>query len=133
MFLCLKNLIFFYFKALLNINSSFKRIKIVLSLSLSSSSSSSSTSTLLLLLILLLYLLLLLLLLLKMYFLLYLVDDGGYSEWSSWSQCSKTCGDGRHSRSRSCTNPPPSPGGKDCSQLGPDTEYEDCSDGGCPG
>ena len=62
-----------------------------------------------------------------------LVDDGGYSEWSSWSQCSVTCGDGRRSHSRSCTNPPPSPGGKDCSQLGPDNEFEDCNDGGCPG
>ncbi|KAL9955598.1 hypothetical protein ACROYT_G036941 [Oculina patagonica] len=59
-------------------------------------------------------------------------NDGGYSDWSSWSQCSATCGDGRHSRSRSCTNPPPSPGGKDCSQLGPDTEFADCNDGGCP-
>lgn len=61
------------------------------------------------------------------------VDDGGFSEWGSWSQCSKTCGDGRRSRRRSCTNPPPSPGGKDCSDLGPDTQYEDCNDGSCPG
>ena len=65
--------------------------------------------------------------------LLKLTDDGGYTEWSSWSQCSATCGDGRHTRSRSCTNPPPSPGGKDCSQLGPDTETGECNDGGCPG
>nr|XP_058951355.1 uncharacterized protein LOC131778889 [Pocillopora verrucosa] len=59
-------------------------------------------------------------------------NDGGFSEWGSWSQCSKTCGDGRRSRRRSCTNPPPSPGGKDCSDLGPDTQYEDCNDGSCP-
>ncbi|XP_078346313.1 uncharacterized protein LOC144631689 isoform X2 [Oculina patagonica] len=59
-------------------------------------------------------------------------NDGGYSDWGSWSQCSVTCGDGRRSRSRSCTNPAPSPGGKDCSQLGPDKETENCNNGGCP-
>ena len=62
-----------------------------------------------------------------------LVDDGGYSEWSSWSQCSATCGDGRHTRSRSCTNPPPSAGGKDCSELGPEKETGECNNQGCPG
>lgn len=62
-----------------------------------------------------------------------IVDDGGYSEWSSWSQCSTTCGNGRHTRSRSCTNPPPSAGGKDCSELGPEKETGECNNGGCPG
>lgn len=64
---------------------------------------------------------------------LIIIDDGGYSDWGSWSQCSETCGDGRRSRSRSCTSPPPSPGGKDCSQLGPEKQNEDCNEGGCPG
>ena len=64
---------------------------------------------------------------------IYFVDDGGYSAWGGWSQCSVTCGNGRQSRSRSCTNPAPSPGGKDCSQLGPDKENKTCNDGGCPG
>ena len=65
--------------------------------------------------------------------LLYLTEiDGGYSEWSSWSQCSTTCGDGHRSRGRSCTNPPPSGGGKDCAGLGPGTETRDCSNGDCP-
>ena len=62
-----------------------------------------------------------------------LLDDGGYSTWVAWSQCSKSCGNGRHSRSRTCTNPPPSPGGKDCSGLGPDEQEGDCNNGGCPG
>ena len=67
------------------------------------------------------------------FYLSYIIDDGGYSEWSSWTQCSTTCGNGRRSRSRSCTNPPPSPGGKDCSQLGPEKETGECNSGGCPG
>ena len=68
-----------------------------------------------------------------MFLLFFLTDDGGYSEWGAWSECSATCGDGRHTRTRSCTNPSPSPGGKDCSQLGPDTETGECNSGGCPG
>ena len=63
----------------------------------------------------------------------YFIDDGGYSAWGGWSQCSVTCGVGRQTRSRSCTNPAPSPGGKDCSQLGPDKESRNCTNGGCPG
>ena len=61
------------------------------------------------------------------------VIDGGYSEWSSWSQCSATCGDGHRSRSRTCTNPPPSARGKDCEELGPHNETEECGNGGFPG
>ena len=64
---------------------------------------------------------------------IYFIDDGGYSAWGGWSQCSVTCGVGRQTRSRSCTNPAPIPGGKDCSQLGPDKENSNCTKGGCPG
>ena len=71
--------------------------------------------------------------LLELVYCLSVVDDGGYSAWSSWSLCSASCGGGRHSRSRSCTNPPPSPGGNNCSQLGPDTETGKCNINGCPG
>lgn len=42
-------------------------------------------------------------------------------------------GGGRHTRSRSCTNPPPSAGGKDCSELGPEKETGECNNQGCPG
>lgn len=64
---------------------------------------------------------------------LFVLADGGYSNWSSWTICSASCGGGRHERSRSCTSPPPSPGGKDCSQLGPEKETAECNTNGCPG
>ncbi|CAH3198909.1 unnamed protein product, partial [Porites evermanni] len=59
--------------------------------------------------------------------------DGKYSDWSEFTDCTKTCGGGQKSRRRSCTNPPPQNGGKDCAGLGPDTEYADCNvDVSCP-
>lgn len=61
---------------------------------------------------------------------LFLVN-GGYSEWSSWSQCSSSCGVGHRSRSRTCTNPHPGPGGNDCS--GSNTNTEQCNIADCPG
>ena len=65
--------------------------------------------------------------------LVFSLDDGGYSNWGAWSRCSETCGKGSHTRTRTCTSPPPSAGGKDCSSLGPDKETEECDAGGCPG
>lgn len=52
--------------------------------------------------------------------------DGGYTEWSEWTECSVSCGDGTKSRSRSCTDPEPTFGGIDCSNLGPDKESAEC-------
>merc|ERR1711973_328044 len=40
--------------------------------------------------------------------------DGGWSKWTVWTECSKTCGKGHRSRVRTCTNPPPSGGGRLC-------------------
>ena len=48
--------------------------------------------------------------------LLFLAVDGGWSDWSDWSQCSYDCGwkGGEQTATRTCTNPPPSNGGRDC-------------------
>ncbi|MFO0456605.1 MAG: thrombospondin type-1 domain-containing protein, partial [Alphaproteobacteria bacterium] len=50
------------------------------------------------------------------------VVDGG---WSDWSACSPSCGDG--TQTRTCTNPPPSGGGANCS--GPSSQS--CNNGPC--
>jgi len=43
------------------------------------------------------------------------VLDGGWSDYSTWTECSAmSCGSGVQSASRSCTNPPPANGGADC-------------------
>ena len=52
--------------------------------------------------------------------------DGGFSAWSSWSTCSKTCLTGYKVRARYCNNPQPANGGKDCSELGPSRETLVC-------
>nr|XP_034318248.1 ectin isoform X2 [Crassostrea gigas] len=54
----------------------------------------------------------------------YLCEDvpvsGLWSEWTTWSACSVTSGDGSQSRFRFCDSPPPSNGGTDC--MGVNTE-----------
>lgn len=52
--------------------------------------------------------------------------NGGYDEWSSWTKCTRTCGKGIQTRYRSCTNPSPAHGGRDCSGLGPDKDTKPC-------
>ena len=56
--------------------------------------------------------------------------DGGYSEFSE-SECSVTCGGGIKNLTRTCTNPPPSNGGKDCSELGPAEKTVSCNEAEC--
>ncbi|XP_029193760.2 A disintegrin and metalloproteinase with thrombospondin motifs 4-like [Acropora millepora] len=51
-------------------------------------------------------------------------QDGGWSAWGPWSNCSVFCGLGRKYRTRTCTNPPPSGGGKDC--VGPSRQMRFC-------
>ena len=60
---------------------------------------------------------------------MYFLVDGNFTEWTSWSVCSKTCGLGQVHRSRSCSNPLPQYGGKFCS--GNDTESKPCNKGPC--
>ena len=47
--------------------------------------------------------------------------------------CSKTCNGGHKSRSRTCTNPPPEFGGRNCRRLGSATQSQRCSTQNCPG
>ncbi|KAL9955704.1 hypothetical protein ACROYT_G037064 [Oculina patagonica] len=58
-----------------------------------------------------------------------LAENGGYSQWSAWTLCSVTCGVGRRSRYRSCTNPSPGPFGNDCSDLGSENQTVQCNSG----
>ena len=57
--------------------------------------------------------------------------DGGYSDWSEFSECSATCGEGLRIRKRSCNNPEPKNGGKNCNDLGADTDTKSCNSFPC--
>lgn len=60
------------------------------------------------------------------------VVHGKWTPWGPYGPCSKTCGGGTQSRSRTCTNPAPAYGGKDC--VGPKTELRKCNEKvRCPG
>ena len=63
-------------------------------------------------------------------FLCFLVH-GGFTEWSSWEMCSASCGGGQQLRTRTCTNPPPSGGGDDC--TGDRIENKSCNNESCYG
>ncbi|XP_013411289.1 uncharacterized protein LOC106174328 isoform X4 [Lingula anatina] len=58
--------------------------------------------------------------------------NGNYTEWSNWSACSRTCGNGQQTRNRSCTNPAPANGGDDCSTIGAFEELRQCILQNCP-
>ncbi|XP_031562557.1 uncharacterized protein LOC116298302 [Actinia tenebrosa] len=61
------------------------------------------------------------------------IVNGSYSDWSGFGECSKSCKGGTRRRTRTCTNPSPLNGGRNCSSLGPSYEDEDCnSDVICP-
>lgn len=58
------------------------------------------------------------------------VVNGGYTQWTSYGVCSKTCGKGEQTRKRTCTNPSPAHGGQRCS--GPSTQDKSCKLRECP-
>lgn len=62
-----------------------------------------------------------------------IVVDGGWTEWSimSDSDCSKPCGGGEQTKVRTCTNPKPQNGGKECE--GADKVTVKCNDESCDG
>lgn len=55
---------------------------------------------------------------------------GGYSSWSEWSICSKTCGIGLQGKIRKCNSPTPGPLGRLC--IGPNVITRRCKDAPCP-
>ncbi|KAL6456161.1 hypothetical protein MHYP_G00360120 [Metynnis hypsauchen] len=56
---------------------------------------------------------------------------GAWSCWSSWSECSTSCGGGNYQRSRSCSNPAPKHSGDIC--IGLHTEEALCNTQECEG
>lgn len=60
--------------------------------------------------------------------------NGGYTEWSEWDRCSASCAEGKHSRRRTCTRPPPGVFGETCldQSLGPEKEEARCNIKACP-
>lgn len=57
--------------------------------------------------------------------------DGQWSEWKPWTECTRTCGGGVQTRARTCTQPSPAYGGKDCE--GRIDETRPCGTDACPG
>ncbi|WAQ93605.1 TSP1-like protein [Mya arenaria] len=58
---------------------------------------------------------------------------GGWSSWSPWSRCTRTCGDGETTRYRKCNKPEPGYNGKKCRGDDEDTKpckEKDCQPGG---
>ncbi|XP_064650190.1 hemicentin-1-like isoform X2 [Lineus longissimus] len=54
---------------------------------------------------------------------------GGFSTWSAWGDCSVTCGQGTQFRSRTCDNPAPLNGGRNCN--GGKKQSQTCFVEGC--
>ncbi|XP_022098999.1 SCO-spondin-like, partial [Acanthaster planci] len=55
--------------------------------------------------------------------------NGGYSQWSQWSNCTMSCDGGETQRIRKCNNPTPKNGGEPC--WGPAKETKTCNSGPC--
>ena len=57
--------------------------------------------------------------------------NGGFSNWSAYGACSKSCDAGTKARTRKCNNPAPAYGGGNC--VGPTTQSTECKVRECPG
>ena len=66
-----------------------------------------------------------------LFFSFFLPVDGGWTDWKDWTPCSQTCGTGSQERERSCNQPRPAFGGKDC--VGVSRETKSCQARVCPG
>ncbi|XP_036351171.2 hemicentin-1 [Ochotona princeps] len=56
--------------------------------------------------------------------------DGHWSEWSLWEECTRSCGHGNRSRTRTCSDPPAQHGGRPCEGRAVQTVM--CSVRPCP-
>ncbi|XP_015839228.1 A disintegrin and metalloproteinase with thrombospondin motifs 2 isoform X1 [Tribolium castaneum] len=57
-------------------------------------------------------------------------QDGGWSNWSPWGPCSRSCGTGVQFQTRKCNNPTPSHGGDNCE--GVSEKWRICNNKPCP-
>ncbi|XP_067662288.1 hemicentin-1-like isoform X1 [Haliotis asinina] len=55
---------------------------------------------------------------------------GNWALWSTWGECSRSCGGGQMKRFRTCTNPIPAKGGRPCTGQG--EEITECNQQYCP-
>lgn len=60
-----------------------------------------------------------------------LVVHGNWAEWSSWGDCTVTCGGGQKRRFRTCSNPFPKNNGRPC--IGSGQETDTCNSQRCAG
>ena len=56
--------------------------------------------------------------------------NGGFANFSAWTNCDAPCGGGTQDRSRTCSNPPRANGGADC--VGEWFETRECNRQRCP-
>ena len=71
---------------------------------------------------------------------LLVIVHGNWGEWTGFTQCNVTCGEGVHTRARLCDNPSPANGGSDClksdgsgARESLEIERRTCNKDTCPG
>ena len=60
-----------------------------------------------------------------------IIVDGGWTQWSEWSECVGSCFNGTRTRQRSCTKPEPKNEGRKC--RGAEVEENRCLPPECEG